>query len=120
MGRERKKYEELTIVDDFMFGKVMRHPGRCRRLLELILGVRIRKVVFLDDQETMNPDYAAKGIRMDIYLEDADNTAGYASHDKMLINQVFSVFLSYRAGWQSQDRLPAGSPDSISCAEIFW
>lgn len=24
MGRTVKKYEELTIIDDFMFGKVMR------------------------------------------------------------------------------------------------
>lgn len=74
MERKRKKYEELTITDDFMFGKVMRHPGRCRRLLELILGIRIREVTFLDDQNTLNPDYTARGIRLDVYLEDADNT----------------------------------------------
>lgn len=27
MDKTRKKYEELTIIDDFMFGKVMRDPG---------------------------------------------------------------------------------------------
>ena len=37
MKKKRKKYEELTIRDDFMFGKVLRHPGRCRKLLEIIL-----------------------------------------------------------------------------------
>ena len=72
--RKRKKYEDLVITDDFMFGKVMRHPQRCGKLLEMILGVKIREVVFLEDQESMNPDYAAKGIRMDVYLEDAGNT----------------------------------------------
>ncbi len=71
--RKRKKYEDLVITDDFMFGKVMRHPQRCGKLLEMILGVKIREVVFLEDQESMNPDYAAKGIRMDVYLEDAGN-----------------------------------------------
>ena len=71
--RKQKKYEDLVITDDFMFGKVMRHPRRCRKLLEMILGVKIREVVFLEDQESMNPDYAAKGIRMDVYLEDAGN-----------------------------------------------
>lgn len=74
MERKRKKYEELAITDDFMFGKVMRSPERCGRLLELILGVRIREVVFLDDQESMNPDYEARGIRLDIYLEDEGNS----------------------------------------------
>ena len=71
--RKRKKYEDLVITDDFMFGKVMRHPQRCRKLLEMLLEVKIREVVFLEDQESMNPDYAAKGIRMDVYLEDAGN-----------------------------------------------
>ena len=72
--RKRKKYEDLVITDDFMFGKVMRHPQRCGKLLEMILGVKIREVVFLEDQESLNPDYAAKGVRMDVYLEDAGNT----------------------------------------------
>ena len=72
--RKQKKYEDLVITDDFMFGKVMRHPQRCRKLLEMILGVKIREVVFLEDQESLNPDYAAKGVRMDVYLEDAGNT----------------------------------------------
>ena len=71
--RKQKKYEDLVITDDFMFGKVMRHPRRCGKLLEMILGVKIREVVFLEDQESLNPDYAAKGIRMDVYLEDAGN-----------------------------------------------
>lgn len=74
MQRERKKYDDLTITDDFMFGKVMHHPERCRKLLEIILDVRIREVVFLDEQNSMNPDYDAKSIRLDIYLEDAENT----------------------------------------------
>lgn len=74
MKRERKKYEDLTITDDFMFGKVMHHPERCRKLLEIILDVRIREVVFLDEQDSMNPDYDARGIRLDVYLEDAENT----------------------------------------------
>ncbi len=74
MGKAAKKYEELTIVDDFMFGKVMRNPGRCRKLLEIILGVRISEIVFIDDQESITPDYNAKGIRLDVYVEDGKKT----------------------------------------------
>lgn len=36
----------------------------------IILGMKIRMVEFLDDQESMRPDYDAKSIRLDIYLED--------------------------------------------------
>lgn len=74
MERKRKKYEELTIIDDFMFGKVMRDPKHCKKLLEIVLGVKIRKITFIDDQQTVNPDYRARGIRIDVYVEDNANT----------------------------------------------
>lgn len=74
MERKRKKYEELTIADDFMFGKVMRNPKHCKKLLEIILDVKIRKITFIDDQQTVNPDYRARGIRIDVYVEDNANT----------------------------------------------
>ncbi|MCM1567852.1 MAG: Rpn family recombination-promoting nuclease/putative transposase [Roseburia sp.] len=73
-SKKTKKYEELTITDDFMFGKVMQEPERCRKLLEIILDVKIREIEFADEQNTMSPDYEAKGIRLDIYLEDDGNT----------------------------------------------
>lgn len=75
MERTRKKYEELTIIDDFMFGKVMRNPKHCKKLLEIILDVKIRNIVFIDDQQTVNPDYRARGIRIDVYAEDTADTA---------------------------------------------
>lgn len=74
MERTRKKYEELTITDDFMFGKVMRNPKRCKKLLEIILNVKIQKVEFIDDQQTVDSDYIARGIRIDVYAEDNANT----------------------------------------------
>lgn len=74
MERTGKKYEELTITDDFMFGKVMRNPKHCKKLLEIILKVKIQKVEFLEDQQTIDPDYMARGIRIDVYVEDDTNT----------------------------------------------
>lgn len=74
MGRTVKKYEELSIIDDFMFGKVMRNPKHCKKLLEIILDVKIRKIIFIDDQQTVNPDYRARSIRIDVYVEDDADT----------------------------------------------
>ena len=74
MGRTVKKYEELTIIDDFMFGKVMRNPKHCKKLLEIILDVKIRKIIFIDDQQALNPDYRARSIRIDVYVEDDADT----------------------------------------------
>ena len=69
-----KPIEELTIVDDFMFGAVMSNPRYCKPLLELILGVRIREIRYPEAQKSMSERYASKGIRLDVYVEDDAGT----------------------------------------------
>ena len=69
-----KSIEELTIVDDFMFGAVMRDPRLCKPLLELVLNVRIRKIEYLELQKTLNERYGSKSIRLDVYVEDEVGT----------------------------------------------
>ena len=48
---KRKKIEELTITDDFMFGAVMRNPKRCKPLLEMVLKKKIRKIEYPELQK---------------------------------------------------------------------
>lgn len=70
-----KKYEELTIVDDFMFHKVMTtNPDLCKQLLEFILQKKIRKVSFPEGQKVINIRFDSKSVRLDIYLEDDEDT----------------------------------------------
>lgn len=38
-GNRIKPYEELTLMDDFMFGKIMSDKENCRKLLEIILHI---------------------------------------------------------------------------------
>ena len=35
-----KRFEELKLKDDFMFGVVMRNPKYCKPFLETILGIK--------------------------------------------------------------------------------
>ena len=69
-----KTIEELTIVDDFMFGAVMRDPKLCKPLLELVLGVKIRKIEYPELQKTIDARYGSKAIRLDVYVEDEAGT----------------------------------------------
>ena len=39
-----KKWEDLDITDDFIFSRVMHDEKICRLVVELSLGVRIRKI----------------------------------------------------------------------------
>ena len=69
-----KPIEELTIVDDFMFGAVMRNPKYCKPLLEMILGVKIREIKYPELQKTIDARYGSKSIRLDVYVEDEAGT----------------------------------------------
>ena len=67
--------DELTIMNDYLFGIVMRQEKFCKPLLEFILGIKIRKLVYINDQETISSDILnAKSIRLDVYVEDEAET----------------------------------------------
>ncbi len=75
MRRWFKKYEDLTFVDDFMFTKILtNHKNLCIQLLELILQKKIRNIKYLNDQEDIKILYDKKGITLDVYIEDDENT----------------------------------------------
>ena len=72
--RRRKTFDELTITDDFMFGAVFSDPNRCKRLLEEILGITIARIEYPQRQKVMDFSYDSKSIRLDIYVEDEQQT----------------------------------------------
>lgn len=70
MGLKRKRLEELEIWDDFMFGAVMRNKGLCKPLLEMILQKKIKDIQYPELEKTIDKQYDAKSIRLDVYIED--------------------------------------------------
>ena len=69
-----KPIEELAITDDFMFGAVMGDPKYCKPLLEIALGVRIRRIEYPELQKAINERYGSKSVRLDAYVEDDAGT----------------------------------------------
>ena len=75
MEQLQKQYKELTFTDDFMFGKVLvNNPEICRRLLEVLLEIKIKKISFLEKQKTIEILSDGKGIRLDVYVDDENGT----------------------------------------------
>ncbi len=68
-------WNEIGISDDFMFGKVMENPKLCRKLLETILGIEIRKIEYPERQKAIDIAKESRGIRLDVYV--AGNDAVY-------------------------------------------
>ena len=71
---ERKSFDQLTITDNYMFETVMRDPERVKPLLEMVIEKKIRKIVLVETEKTQDTGYLSRGIRMDVYIEDDQNT----------------------------------------------
>ena len=71
---KRVPFDDLTIVNDFLFCKVMQDEALCKELLEIILGVEIKKIVYNEDQKVFRETIDGKGIRLDVYVKDEKHT----------------------------------------------
>ena len=67
-----KTWEKLEIRDDFMFAKVMRDKRLCKKLLERLLKTKIKDIVYLEEQKTIDIEKDAKSVRLDVYIEDGN------------------------------------------------
>lgn len=74
MDRRIKTIDELTLMDDYMFGQVMRDTRHLKPLLEFILNVRITKIELIEPQKTEKEGYNTRGVRMDLYVTDDAGT----------------------------------------------
>ena len=71
--KEFKKWEELTITDDFMFCKVMSDSALCKELLEILLHIKIDRLVFQEPQKSFKLTPESRGIRLDVYVKDSNH-----------------------------------------------
>ncbi len=65
-----KKFEDLTIVDDYMFYHVMQDEELCKTLLTSILADKIATISEISVQKSFETATNAKGIRLDVWIVD--------------------------------------------------
>ena len=65
-----KPLEELTIMDDYMFGVVMCDKKNLKPLLEYILKIKIADIEFIERQKTEKEGYESHAVRLDLYVTD--------------------------------------------------
>ena len=65
-----KRYEELTISDDFMFGKTMGDKVLCQDVLERLLEEKVGELEDVQPQREFRYTSGGKPIRLDIYTRD--------------------------------------------------
>ncbi len=69
-----KTLKELNLEDDFLFAKVMSDKKICKEFLEKLLEIQIEKIEIPENQKTIDLLLKSKGIRLDIYVKDQNNT----------------------------------------------
>lgn len=69
-----KKYDELQFTDQFMFAKVMRDPDTCKQVLELLLGVKLKRIENLVERSRTNQEWRREYVKLAanyrMFLED--------------------------------------------------
>ena len=85
MQNERKKLEELNLLDDFLFNAMMTYPEMgekfTRKILKLLFNREFRnlKVIAQKSYGGLNTDL--RGARLDVYVESDDSAEIDASED---------------------------------------
>ena len=67
-----EKWNSLTITDDFIFGRVFSDREKCRKLIELLLGIRVRSLEIPQAQKSVKTSILSRGVRFDVYAEDEE------------------------------------------------
>ena len=74
MANKTNTIQELNLADSFLFGKVMSDTEICRRVLEKILNIPIKKVEFPTTRKTTDFTADSEGICLDACINDEQET----------------------------------------------
>ena len=66
-----KQWEEASLSNNFIFCKVMsENLDLCKEFLEMLLNIKIESISLAQPETTLNVDFFAKGIRLDVFVKD--------------------------------------------------
>ena len=102
-----------------MFQAVLREPNVCAELVELLLGIKIKRVEYPELEKVIEPFYTTKGVRLDVYLKDEDKVI-----DVELQSYEMSAFgkrMRYYEAMLDMDALMKGEPyDKLKDSYILF
>ena len=104
-----KKWDSLTIQDNFVFAKTMEsNPDLCRHILELILNIKIKNISYPEREKTVDMRTDSKGIRIDVYVEDKSTNRSFDIEMQISNNDNLAKRIRYYQGLIDMDKLQKG------------
>ena len=115
-----KKWEKLTIQNNFVFGKAMEsNPDLCRRLLEKILRIRIKEISYPEREKVVDMRLDSKGIRIDVYVEEKGKNRSFDIEMQVANNDVLEDRMRYYQGLIDMDKLQRGEKKYKKLGESY-
>lgn len=65
-----EKWNNLPFSNNFIFTKVMQNEELCKKTLELLLNIKIKKLEYTHSEVYFKDSYDSHGIRFDVYTSD--------------------------------------------------
>lgn len=73
-GEAAKRFRNLNLSNDFLFGEVMQDEETCKAVLEIIMNRKVYRITNLSKEKHADADEFHKGVRFDVYFEDDRKT----------------------------------------------
>ena len=115
-------YEQLTIRNKFMFGKVTQNPVIAQKMADLLTPVEIGAVTEAEREKFLQHRSSSKYVKLDMYLEDenwrvVDTEMQNKSNNKM-VQEELPLRIRYYQGMIDQEILSSGT-DYIFLKETY-
>lgn len=73
----KKTLQEMNLLDDFLFGKMVTYPGIgerfCKHLVSAVLGVELTHIKIVPQKVYYGANVDMHGARLDIYIEESES-----------------------------------------------
>ena len=105
----KQEWKKLTLADDFIFSRIMQNTEICKEVLELLLKIKISNIKFPVAQKVIQTLKASKGVRMDVYVQEADGQRVFDIEIQSVITKEEALRARYYQGMLDLDNLLKGS-----------
>ena len=105
----KQEWKKLTLADDFIFSRIMQNTEVCKEVLELLLKIKISHIKFPVAQKVIQTLKASKGVRMDVYVQEADGQRVFDIEIQSVITKEEALRARYYQGMLDLDNLLKGS-----------
>ena len=105
----KEQWKKLTLADDFIFSRIMQNEEVCKEVLEMLLKIKISHIEFPVAQKVIQTLKAAKGVRMDVYVQEPDGQRVFDIEMQSVITKEEALRARYYQGMLDLDNLLKGS-----------